>query len=180
MKKYIRSSDDADFGYGYDSNGEPIDESTVDELYRVANEEVLPTTELAEFGICDIDDDEFEYYATGTAWGANLNYIIRFALNPVAFADRAREFSNGKDISAIFIDLRNPNNEVETTFDISVNGSNFDVELVEVNITENGSDASDTIYDSFDKLFSKRKIENFVARIAEDAVNKIHATLSNI
>lgn len=181
MKRYIRSSeDDMDYGYGFDSNGEPIDESTVDELYRVANDEVLPDTELAEFGTCDISDDSFEYFASGTAWGAYLKYTIMFELDPVEFADRAYEFSNGNDIPALFLDLRNPENEVTTRFDIVVNGSNFDVELVEVNITEKGSDASDTIYDSFDKLFSKRKIENFVARIAEDAVNKIHATLSNI
>lgn len=180
MKRYIRASEDEDYGYGFDSTGDPIDESTVDELYRIANDEVLPDTELAEFGICDISDDSFEYFASGTAWGAYLKYTILFELNPVQFASRAYEFSNGNDVRALFLDLRNPENEVTTRFDITVNGSNFDVELVDVDITENGSDASQTFYDNFDKLFSKRKIENFVAGIAEDAVTKIQSILSNI
>ncbi len=180
MKRYIKSDDEMDYGYGFDSNGDPIDESTVDEMYRIAENEILPKSELGEFGICTIDDDSFEYYATGTAWGSHLEYTIMFELDPVAFADRAREFSKDDDVFAMFIDLRDGRNQVVLRFDINVNGSKFDVELVDMDITENGRDASQVIYDSFDKLFSKRKIENFVAELAEPTISQIHSTLSNL
>lgn len=53
-----------DMGYGFNSNGDPIDESTVDELCRIANE-ILQKSELAKIDpYVSIDRDTFKYYAS--------------------------------------------------------------------------------------------------------------------
>ena len=53
-----------DMGYGFNSNGDPNDESTVDELCRIANE-ILQKSELAKIDpYVSIDRDTFKYYAS--------------------------------------------------------------------------------------------------------------------
>lgn len=61
---YISGDDEQeDWGYGFDSNGDPIDESTVDELCRIANE-ILEKSELVKQydEYASIDRDTFDYY----------------------------------------------------------------------------------------------------------------------
>ena len=53
-----------DMGFGFDSNGEALTESTVDELRRIANE-ILQKSELAKIDpYTSIDEDTFKYYAS--------------------------------------------------------------------------------------------------------------------
>lgn len=58
-----------DYGFGYTTNGEPIDESMVDELYRIANE-IVETSVLAETDpYVTIDEDEgFKYWCDGSSY----------------------------------------------------------------------------------------------------------------
>ena len=62
--EYVTGEDDepADMGYGFDSNGEPIDESTVDELERIA-QEVLDKSEIHNIDEY-ADLHNFNYYAS--------------------------------------------------------------------------------------------------------------------
>ncbi|MBP5433691.1 hypothetical protein [Ruminococcus sp.] len=58
------TGDDEDLGYGFNSNGEALDESTVDELCRIANE-ILDSSELAQYDrYTHVDRDSFEYYGS--------------------------------------------------------------------------------------------------------------------
>ena len=63
LKLYIRESN--------------IDESSQDELYRIAENELLPKTELYKISeYCTIDEDSFDFTQTGTAWGGYICYDI--------------------------------------------------------------------------------------------------------
>lgn len=176
MKIYIKANDDFDYGYGFDSNGEAIDESTVDEMYRIACE-IVDTSELAEFGVCDIADDSFKYYATGLAWGAALSYTIMFETS----SDKIdlRYYYAQTDDHIMFPDLIRYG-EVRMRFDIYVrNGDEIQVELTEVDVYENGRYTED-YDDAFYKLFDTDKLCEYVKRLAEPTVYEIHSTLSNI
>lgn len=63
MKLFIRESN--------------IDESAQDELYRIAEYELLPETQLCKISeYCTIDEDSFDFTQTGTAWGGYICYNI--------------------------------------------------------------------------------------------------------
>lgn len=177
MKIYIKANDDYDYGFGFDSNGEAIDESTVDEMYRIAGE-ILDQSELAQLDpYVTISEDSFKYYATGTAWGADLAYTI---MTEVSSDDLdLRKFYTDSDDSTMFIDL-NGNGEVKMQFSIYVrNGNEIQVELTQVDIYD-GWRYTEYYDKNFYKLFDVEKICDHVKRLAEPVVDEIHATLSNI
>ena len=123
MKRYIHASDDMDYGYGFDSNGDPIDESTVEELYRIASE-VLDSSVITDYDTyASIDEDSFEYYATGSAWGAYLDYVISFSA--VGDSIDILDFLNGDllDREMIMWD-RDGINDAEYDFKIRMTGTN--------------------------------------------------------
>ena len=173
MKIYIKANDD----YGFDSNGEAIDESTVNEMYRIAGE-ILDQSELAQLDpYVTISEDSFKYYATGTAWGAYLAYTI---MTEISSDDLdLRKFYTDSDDSTMFIDL-DGNGEVKMQFNIYVsNGNQIQVEITGVDVYENGR-YTEYFDKNFYKLFDVEKICNHVKRLAEPVVNEIHSTLSNI
>lgn len=180
MKKYIESADyssDDDFGYGYDSNGEPIDESTVDELYRVAEDEVLPKTELAKIGRATIDDDTFKYYATGTAWGASLGYVILFevdsdALNLDKYVRREARMFPAFDMKDIW--------SATIRFSIVVDNSKLKTVIFEeADVYKRGKYDSYSS-DKFIEQFDAGRLCDYIAGIAEQAIREIHVVLSDI
>lgn len=173
MKIYIKANDD----YGFDSNGEAIDESTVDEMYRIAGE-ILDQSELAQLDpYVTISEESFKYYATGTAWGAYLAYTIMAEISSDDLD--LRKFYTDSDDSTMFIDL-NGNGEVKMQFNIYVrNGDQIQVELTEVDIYD-GWRYTEYYDKNFYKLFDVEKICDHVKRLAEPVVNEIQATLSNI
>ena len=76
------------YNFGYDSNGDKIEESTVEELARIANETLYTyTTNKQCIDSFDIDANSFKegYYYTGTAWGANVNYDINVEITTDKF-----------------------------------------------------------------------------------------------
>jgi hypothetical protein len=63
--------------YGYDMNGERITESTVDEFYRIAEYEFAEKyRKNTIFSGITIVNEDFEYFNTGTVFGALMNYTI--------------------------------------------------------------------------------------------------------
>lgn len=191
MKKYIKSDDynsGDDFGYGYDSNGEPIDESTVDELYRIAEREILPESDLAKLGRVTIDEDTFDYYMTRTAWGARIKYTMYletdenndvFDLEAYALesAFMRPSFDRNSILSRVYT--------VSLQFNIYVEG--YDVEgyvKVEVELAD-GLVYKNGVFDSyhserFAEYFDEDALCDRVKEIAEPAVREIHRTLSDL
>ena len=168
---------DDDFAVGgYDSNGDPIDESTIEELYRVANSEILPTTELAELGDADIPEDTFDYYASGTAFGANLKYDIVLTVGDGAF-DLDGEYAledGGMHPSFMYGD-----NSAELTFTIKVRGDKVNTVLTDVSIYDGGI-YSDRYSENFADYWDEIALCEYVNQLAAPAVEEIQTTLSNI
>lgn len=177
MKIYVKANDDFDYGYGFDSNGEAIDESTVDEMYRIAGE-ILEQSELGQLDPdATIYEDSFKYFATGLAWGADLAYTIMMEISSDDLD--LRKFYTDSDDSTMFIDL-NSNSEVKMQFNIHVRrGNEIQVKLTQVDIYE-GWRYTEYYDKNFYKLFDVEKICDYVKRLAEPVVNEIHSTLSNI
>lgn len=177
MKIYVKANDDYDYGFGFDSNGEAIDESTVDEMYRIAGE-ILDQSELAQLDpYVTIYEDSFKYYATGSAWGADLAYTIMTEVSSDGLD--LRKFYTDSDDSIMFVDL-NGGGEVKMQFNIYVsNGDQIQVELIGADVYENGH-YTEYFDKDFYKLFNVEKICDHMKRLAEPVVNEIHATLSNI
>lgn len=152
MVRYIKGN-----SYGYDANGEEINESTVEALYRIAEYEVLPTTELAKIDrYCTIDEDTFDYYATTTNWGSMVSFDINFTITTddidvmkYALPD-ARwlyDYKTGKAVGEIEIRIGVVNNEINSV----------DIIDSDIDLSKYDTDA----------------IETYVKKIAEPAVRKI-------
>ena len=181
MKKYIKSADynsvdNFGYGYGYDSNGDPIDLSTVQELYRIANQEILPLTELGQTGDATIEEDTFEYHFTGTAYGADLKYCIYYSIND----DNLDLMSFVKHNAKFYPDFRSNKYSAELSFTIHVNNDDvWKVEFLGADIYENGT-YSDYFSDDFREDFDWKRICEIIKEIAEPAVREIHQAMSNI
>ena len=162
--------------FGFDSNGDPIDESTVDELYRVANSEVLPTTELSDLGDVGIDEDSFEYFATGTAFGAYLKYTIMATIDGSKFGlNENYAFDDNKGRP----DFNFASNSCEIVFEIKVEGERITTSIADVTIYSNGIFSS-RYSDNFEEYWDAEKLCDAVTNIAEPAVSEIANVLSNI
>lgn len=183
IKESLRNNTIKESDYGYTQNGEEIDESTVDELYRMAEYELLPQSELARvFGAdnISIDEDSFEYYATGTAWGAYMKYNILIDVNTGSYGNR---FNLNKFINPNYDDIRPDFDVTDVSFDIVVK-VNGDEVIAEVDLNPRNINIEGDITDWFAKRFSKmldiEAIENDVETIAERDVYEIKSVLSNI
>ena len=111
------NGEDEDYGYGFDSNGEAISESTVDELYRIAEREVLPTTELAKVDeYATIMEDTFEYYASSTYVGVTYTISATFDTDDIDVVSYALP-------DAYHYDFRGGNEVGELEFYIYVKGN---------------------------------------------------------
>lgn len=176
-KLMIRESeDDMDYGFGYDSNGDPIDESTVDELCREANE-VLNESELATHGdYCDIDRDTFEYFATGTAWGAYLKYIITF--------DTDSDYIDFNDfINSNYDSLRpdfNSYSSADISFKISVDGEKVSTTVDDVSVLDGHGNYKDWDTNRFNKYIDVEALTDYVTDLAQSAIREIQVLVSNI
>jgi protein associated with RNAse G/E len=160
--------------YGYDSNGVEIDESTVDELYRIAENEILPEEDI--YILCDtncsIDEDSFEYFATGTAFGSMLSFKL--------YADF--EFSDDSTIydyinaEVAFIPYASA--EIQTTI-IVENNEIKDIQIDDILVFKDGmysyGDSTE-----FEKVFDKESFKEAVRKITEPTVYKMATVLSNI
>lgn len=152
MIRYIKGS-----SYGYDANGEEIDESTVEELYRIAEYEVLPTTELAKIDrYCTIEEDSFDYYASTTNYGSMVSFNIRLTITT-------------DDIDLMKYALP----DARWLYDYR-NGKKVDEIEMFIGVINNEIDAVDIIYSDIDlSKYDTDAIEAYVKKIAEPAVRKI-------
>ncbi len=157
------NGEDEDYGYGFDSNGEAISESTVDELYRIAEREVLPTTELAKVDeYATIMEDTFEYYASSTYVGVTYTISATFDTDDIDVVSYALP-------DAYHYDFRGGKEVGELEFYIYVKGNEID----KVELIWNSSNLDPNNYDM-------EAIEEYVKGIAKPAAEAIYNAITNI
>ena len=176
MKIYIKANDD----YGFDSNGEAIDESTVNELYRIAGD-ILDQSELAKLDpYVTIDEDSFKYYATGSAWGAYLEYGIRFDAHSSKFDFKS--FFDWDKIEREWISWIDPDSDnvlVTVRFFIAVDGDTISADVEDITATIDGR-YSEYETENYQNILDMGRFGESIRQLAEPVVNEIHSTLSNV
>ena len=172
MKKYIKAND----YYGYDSNGDPIDESTVDELRSFVTYDILPFTELSKLGNLSLDEDSFKYTATGTAFGAYLDYTINLSTSD----DEIDVYSfMNRSWNSTMVDFNDDRNYVNLYFEIHVKGDKINVEITDTDVYERGT-YSEYYSKKFVQAFDIYRMCDEIKKIAEPAVREIKVALSNL
>lgn len=163
--------------YGYDSNGVEIDESTVDELYRIAENEILPEEDI--YILCDtncsIDEDSFEYFATGTAFGSMLSFKLYADFE---FSDSTIYDYINAEIAFLPDVTTTASSEIQTTI-IVENNEIKDIQIDDILVFKDGmySYCDST---EFEKVFDKESFKKAVRKITEPTVYKMATVLSNI
>ena len=168
------TGDDVDYGYGYDSNGEAIDESTVEELYRIAEYEILPKSELAKIDECvSIDEDSWDFYMSSPH--VTEKFYIHFKLT-----EKDIDFNKyALPEAAAFPDF----NYYTAVLDFDIyteNGEVTSVVLEEVKINRPDGAFDDYDVKRFDKLYNVDAIINYVEALAADTVKDIYNGTTNL
>jgi hypothetical protein len=163
--------------YGYDMNGEEITESTIEELTRIVADELLPKTELAKiFGKDNVYmcPDIITYYATGTAFGADVRYTIGVYINNTIFD--LTPFEN-----PVYAGIRPTNKEIRFSAFINVENDTAAASICtlvdEINIED---DYTDFFATRFEALYDTAKLVKYLEEIAEKDLYNIRAIISNI
>lgn len=154
LKLYIRESN--------------IDESSQDELYRIAENELLPKTELYKISeYCTIDEDSFDFTQTGTAWGGYICYDIYMEWT-AEYLPRISDFYRDNIDDVWHRDWKL--NEIRIDFNIHVDGDNVSVEIADMDIVEPKN---------FEKVFDLDALCDAIKEIAEKSANYIHSKIVN-
>ena len=158
--------DNEDWGYGFDSNGNAIDESTVDELYRIAERDILPKTELAKIDeYVSIDEDSFEFYMSSPWVQESFTIIFEmttddldmmsYVLPDAEWIYDYNGYGSRLDNLKFFIDVKNGEVSKVTLVDHSVrdiDDGKYDVEKLESYVAELASSAATAIYNGTTNL----------------------------
>lgn len=164
--------------YGQTQNGEDIDESTVSELYRIAEYEVLPKTKLADMGEVTIDEDSFEYFATGTAWGAYLKYDMYFTISQQIDETYPLDLINYiRQVDSLTYHV---GSVIEIQFKIKVNTDNCDTRIESIDVYSPDSRYNEWDTNNFRKRLDYEEICDDINPIANEAAEEIHRQLSNL
>ena len=178
MKRYIHASDDGDYGYGFDSNGDPIDESTVDEMYRIASE-ILEHSELSQLDPwTTIDEDSFEYFASSPY--INVSYVIPFD----AFSDKIDinsfvDWDEVENLGVGTVDTKSGRYEIVVRFSIVVAGSQIEPAIEDILVKDSGH-FNDYLSREYMQIIDEDKFCDYISDLAAPTVNEIFSTLSNI
>lgn len=163
--------------YGYDSNGVEITESTIEELTRIVTDELLPKTELANiFGKDNVylSTDTIDYYATGTAFGADVRYTIGIYVNNDIFD--LTPFEN-----PVYEGIRPTNKEIRFSAFINVENDTATASICtlvdEINIE---GDYTDFFAKRFEALYDTHKLSDYIKLLAEIDLHNIRLIISNI
>jgi hypothetical protein len=155
MKLFIRESN--------------IDESAQDELYRIAENELLPETELYKISeYCTIDEDTFDFTQTGTAWGGYICYDIymEWTAEYLPKIEKFYKHYTDDDDYPIHRDWRL--DEIKIYFNIHVEGDKVTVDIADTDIVDDHN---------FDKVFDLDALCDAIKEIAEKSANYIHSKI---
>ena len=154
-----------DLGFGLDSNGDPIDESTVEELERIA-QEIVYKSEIAKYDEY-ADVHNFDYYVSSPYVNEkfDLTFTPEFTSDQMWFNGFVSNNQSGWDTSAtykLYINVRIKSGEVA---DISLN----DVDM-------RNSYAVDSALRNIDDV----AIKNWVGKLVAPVAMQIYNATSNI
>lgn len=161
--------------YGYDSNGGMIDESTVYELYRIADREILRKSKLSELGNVSIYEDSFDYFYTGTAFGASVKYYMTVYTDSNHLDLMNYVKRNARDCP----DFNSDACFAELGFAIDVNDDEVSAELIYVGVYLNGMH-SYYFTNIFTELFDVKQMDKMIENLAKPTVRDIRTTISNL
>lgn len=168
-----------DVGFGIDSNGETIDESTVSELYRIAEKEILPNTELAQLDpYVSIDEDSWDFYFGGISNNGMMG-VVKFYFHFKLTSDNIDLNEYVLPDAKLYPDF----NYYKASLDFDIyteNGKVTDVVLESADIYK-----SDNSYDShfsgkFGEAFNTEALENYIEKLAAPAAEEIYNAVSNL
>ena len=146
-----------------------IDESSQDELYRIAEYELLPETQLYKISErCTIDEDTFDFTQTGTAWGGYICYDIymEWTAEYLPKIEKFYKHYTDDDDYPIHRDWRL--DEIKIYFNIHVEGDKVTVDIADTDIVDDRN---------FDKVFDLDALCDAIKEIAENAANYIHSKI---
>ena len=147
-------------------NESNIPESDADELYRIAEYELLPKTQLYKISEhCTIDEDTFEYTHTGTAWGGYICYDIYMEWT-AEYLPRISDFYRDNIDDVWHRDWKL--NEIKIDFTIHVDGDRVTVDISDMDIVEPRN---------FERIFDLDALCDAIREIAENSANYIHSKI---
>ena len=155
-----------DMGYGFDTSGEPISESMVDELCRIANE-ILEKSELAKVSSwCDIDRDSFDYWCDGSAYvSEKFTITFTYTAELMTFNKFVKEDAWWK-----------PSAEHGLGFEINVK----DGEIESVTYTDKYWAGNSTPLDNAADIFDMEALEAYIGELAAPVAMDIYNGTTNI
>ena len=168
-----------DYGFGFDSNGEPIDESTVDELCRITEEIVddqLKNLIVYPF----VQRDNFDYYMSGGAWGGTFSFdidgdVTDKNINIYDFQLNHNESIIGFNGSAV----TNPG-RFSLSVRINVTNNSVSTDIWDVSVYDSDNRYSSWDTEQFFKCFDKEAIESYISEQVEPVRNEVAHTIFNI
>ena len=169
------------YTFGYDSNGYEIDESTVEELARIADE----TLEEHSPFIVAIDRDSFKegFYFTGTAFGADLHYNMRATISTDTFD--MSDYIN-PDFTCEMSDYSINSENAYATIDVyfAVHNDDLTVTAVEAEcftcMSAGRYNYDDTETKQFFEKYNKDKLCACLIKSLEISAREVHAVVSNL
>lgn len=169
-----------DYGFGFDSNGDPIDESTVEELARIS-EEIIEGSELGK--ILDyIFVNEFNYNNQGGAFGAwfELNMQGELTDKSIDIYKFLRPDWDGSIVGFPGSAATNPGSfKIDVRITLGFDGK-VDVKFADVSVYDSTRHFSDYDTNRFFMAFDEYAIIDYIKKIAEPVCYEIASTISNI
>lgn len=168
-----------DIGFGIDSNGETIDESTVNELYRMAERDILPKTELAQIDpYVSIDEDSWDFYFGGIS-NTGMVGVVKFYIHFKLTSDNIDLNEYVLPEAGMRPDFKYYTASLD--FDIyTENGRVTDVILEDITIRDNHNNYSEWDSERFKDNFNTEALENYIEKLAAPAAEEIYNAVSNL
>lgn len=168
-----------DIGYGIDSYGETIDESTVDELYRMAERDILPKTELAQLDpYVSIDEDSWDFYFGGVS-NTGMMGVVKFYIHFKLTSDNIDLNEYVLPDAKLYPDF----NYYKASLDFDIyteNGKVTDVVLESADIYKSDNSYDDHFSGKFGEAFNTEALENYIEKLAAPAAEEIYNAVSNL
>ena len=173
----------SNFDFGYNSNGEEIDESTVEELYRITNEIINNKVKNPKsFDYIDVDEDSFKnsfYFSNG----AHVNYelIVKTSSDKLDISDC---YNDRWDDLFVQIYQNNGHAVVYLKFTLDVQNADIKFGTYHANVYEIDADGREVFSQYYTNKFEQavdiNKIFDKLCTAFEPAVRDALITISNL
>lgn len=169
--------------YGYDSNGEEIDESTVEELARITNEIINDNVQNPQwFEYIDVDEDSFKnsfYFSNG----AHVNYELTVTTDSDKL-DISDCYTDGWNDTFVQITQNNGYAVIDLKLVMDVQNADIKFKACYADVYELSRDGHMTFSqyytDKFDQAIDINKVFDKVKACLAGAVEDALVTISNL